>query len=173
MKRCYLRTSEIAEAVGVHPNTVRFFEEWHLLPPIPRSPSGYRLFTEEHLDQMRLTRTAMGGQWPGRNVRRSALKLVTQAAPGDLGGALGQAYRHLALMQAERAQAEAAVELLERWAQGTAADATARRLWISQAAQFLDVTTHMLRHWERNDRSGSPTTRGTATGSTGRPKSAG
>jgi hypothetical protein len=40
MTRRYLRTSDIAEAVGVHPNTVRLYEEWGFLPPIPRGPAG-------------------------------------------------------------------------------------------------------------------------------------
>ena len=146
----YLRTSDIAKAVGVHSNTVRLYEKWGFLPPIPRSPSGYRLFTEEHLDQMRLARTALRGPWPGRNIKQSALVLVRQAASGDPGGALEQAYNHLARVRAERAQAEAAAELLERWAQGAAADATAEPLRIGEAAKLLDVTTDMLRNWERN-----------------------
>jgi len=150
MKRRYLRTSDIAQAVGVHPNTVRLYETWGFLPPIRRSPSGYRLFTQDHLDQMRLARTALHGDWPGRNIRQSALALVKQAASGDLGGALEQAYHHLALVQAERAQAETAAQLLERWAQGAAADATARPLSISQAAKLLGVTSDVLRNWERN-----------------------
>jgi GntR family transcriptional regulator/MocR family aminotransferase len=61
MKPRYMRTSDIAKAVGVHPNTVRLYEEWGFLPPIPRSPSGYRQFTQAHLDQMRLARTALFG----------------------------------------------------------------------------------------------------------------
>lgn len=146
----YLRTSEIARAVGVHPNTVRLYEEWGFLPPIPRSPGGYRLFTRAHLDQMRLARAAFRGPWPGRNIKQSALALVRQAATGDLGGALEQAYNHLALVQAERAHAEAAVQLLERWAQGTAADATIRPLWIGEAATLLGVTRDVLRNWERD-----------------------
>jgi DNA-binding transcriptional MerR regulator len=150
MKSHYLRTSDVAKAVGVHPNTVRLYEEWGFLPPIPRSASGYRRFTEAHLDQMRLARMALHGPWPGRNIKRSALALVKQAASGDLGGALEQAYHHLALVQAERAQAEAAAELLERWARGTAADATAKPLQIGEAAGLLDVTTDILRNWERN-----------------------
>jgi DNA-binding transcriptional MerR regulator len=146
----YLSTSDIARDVGVHPNTVRLYEEWGYLPPVPRSPSGYRLFGREHLEQMRLARLALKGPWPGRTIRRSALDLVRQAASGDLGGALEQAYRHLALVQAERAQAEAAAGLLERWAQGAATDATARSLQIGQAAGRLGVTTDMLRNWEGN-----------------------
>jgi DNA-binding transcriptional MerR regulator len=150
MRRRYLRTSDIAKAIGVHPNTVRLYEEWGFLPPIPRSPSGYRLFTEAHLAQMHLARMALHDPWPGRKIKRSALTLVQQAASGDLGGALEQAYQHLALVQGERARAEAAVELLDRWAHGIAADATTAPLRIGQAAELLDVTTDMLRNWERD-----------------------
>jgi DNA-binding transcriptional MerR regulator len=146
----YLRTSEIATAVGVHPNTVRLYEEWGFLPPIPRSLGGYRLFTAAHLDQMRLARTAFRGPWPGRKIKQSVLALVRQAASGDLGGALERAYHHLALVQAERAQADTAVEMLERWARGTATDATTKSLWIGDAARLLDVTRDVLRNWERD-----------------------
>jgi DNA-binding transcriptional MerR regulator len=138
---------------------VRLYEEWGFLPPIPRSESGYRLFSQAHLDQMRLARTALHGGWPGKNIRRSAIDLVRQAASGDLGGALEQAYHHLALVQAERAQAEAAAGLLERWAGGIAADATVRLLRIGQAAALLGVTIDMLLPfafvggWARNPRS--------------------
>jgi DNA-binding transcriptional MerR regulator len=150
MTKRTLRTSDVARAAGVHPNTVRLYEQWGFLPQIPRSPAGYRLFTQDHVDQMRLARTALRGPWPGRAIKRSALDLVRQAAAGDLGGALEQAYRHLALVQAERAQAEAAVQLLERWAQGAAVDASEERLRIGDAARLLGVTADMLRNWERN-----------------------
>jgi DNA-binding transcriptional MerR regulator len=146
----YLRTSDLAKAVGVHANTVRLYEEWGFLQPVSRSPSGYRRFTEAHLEQMRLARLAMHGPWPGSNIRKSALALVRKSASGDLGGALEQAYHHLALVQAERARAEAAAGLLERWAQGTATDTTAKPLRIGEVAELLDVTADQLRNWERN-----------------------
>jgi DNA-binding transcriptional MerR regulator len=150
MSSPYYSTAQVARAVGVHPNTVRMYEVWGFLPPIPRGPNGYRRYTEFHIDQMRLARTALHGGWPGRNIRASALTLVRRSASGDLGGALEQAYRHLALVQAERAQAEAAANLLERWAQGNAIDTTAKPLRIKDAAQLLGVTIDMLRNWERN-----------------------
>jgi len=99
---------------------------------------------------MRLARLALHGGWPGRNIRQSALALVRQAASGDLGGALEQAHRHLALVQAERAQAEAAANYLERWATGAFADAATVPLRIGEAARLLNVTIDMLRSWERN-----------------------
>ena len=144
------RTSQVARAAGVHPNTVRLYEECGFLPPVPRAPNGYRLFTQDHLDQMCMARLAIHGEWPGRKIKRSAMDIVKRAASGDLGGALEQAYAHLALVQAEQAQAEAAAAFLERWANGAAVDATGDVLHISQTAALLGVSTDILRNWERN-----------------------
>ncbi len=145
-----LSTAKIARAVGCHPNTVRLYERLGLLQPAPRSRSGYRLYTPAHLAQMRLARTALNSPWAGRAIRRSASELVRVAASGDLGGALERAYRHLALVQAELAQAEAAAQLLERWAQGAPTDATARSLRIGETARLLGLSADVLRNWERN-----------------------
>lgn len=145
-----LRTTDIATAVGVHPNTVRMYEQWGFLPPVPRAPNGYRQYTRFHLDQMRLARTALHGGWPGRAIRRSAIQLVKQSATGDVRGALKQARRHLTLVQAERAQAEAAADYLEKWANGELDTERTSPLQIGEAAQLLDVSTDMLRNWERN-----------------------
>ena len=40
------RTSEIAALIGVHPNTVRLYEELELIPKPERLPNGYRVFTD-------------------------------------------------------------------------------------------------------------------------------
>lgn len=148
MKMKYLRTSDIAKAVGVHPNTVRMYEEWRFLPPIPRSKSGYRLFTEEHLNQMRLGHTIL--HWPYPGGKKLVLDLVRQAANGDLGGALEKAYTYLARIKGEIAQAEIAAELLERWASGIVIESTSTALSMTETAELLDVTKEALRNWERN-----------------------
>lgn len=145
-----LRTSDIAKAVGVHPNTVRMYEEWGFLPPIPRGPNGYRLFNALHLEQMRLGRMALHGQWPGKRIRESALYLVRKSASGDLAAALDQAKHHLELVQAERAQAEIAADYLQRWASGQVDKNFAAPLQIGQVADLLEVSVDMLRDWERN-----------------------
>ncbi|MBN2305006.1 MAG: MerR family DNA-binding transcriptional regulator [Anaerolineae bacterium] len=144
----FLRTSDIAQAVGVHPNTVRLYEAWGFLPPVPRSPSGYRLFTPVHLEQMRLARIAL--QWPYPGGKDPVTALVKSAAAGDLGRAMELAYTYLANVRAERAHAEAATEFLERWAGGQATDTPTPPLRIGQAAERLGVTVDMLRGWERN-----------------------
>ncbi len=150
MKRPFLRTTDLSKALGVHPNTVRLYEAWGFIAPVPRSPKGYRLFTEMHLDQLRLARTALREPWPGRRIRQSALALVRRAASGDLDGALALAQAHLALVQAERAQAEAAATFLEQWAQGQLLTPDAPPLQIRDVAYLLTVTPDRLRNWERN-----------------------
>lgn len=146
----HLRTSQLAKAVGVHPNTVRRYVERGFLPPVNRSPSGYRRFTERHLDCLRLTRLVFSNLYPGKAIYQSGMHLIYVTAGGDLGGALELAYRHLALVQSERAQADVAVDLLERWALGAPADATSQSLQIKQAAQLLGISIDILRNWDRN-----------------------
>ncbi len=150
LKPRLFRTIDIAKAIGVHPNTVRMYEVWGFLPPVPRAANGYRLYTEAHLDQMQLARTALHGAWPGRNIRQSALALVRESAVGDLYSALKQARQHLALVQAERDRAEGAAQSLEHWACGATASKNIAALQIKEAAELLDVSTDMLRNWERN-----------------------
>lgn len=150
MTRTYLRTSDIANAVGVHPNTVRLYEQWGLLPVIPRTKSGYRMFSEAHLDQMKLAREAMSFTWMGGEIRRTAYEMVYHGAEGDLGGALELAYQLRVLVQGERAQAEAAADFLESWAEGTTIDKLTKPRRIGEVAALLNVTSDRLRNWERN-----------------------
>jgi DNA-binding transcriptional MerR regulator len=146
----YLRTSDLAKAVGIHPNTVRLYEQWGFLPHARRSPSGYRRFTEFHLDQLRLIRLIFSGGWPGRSIRKMGLAIIERSAAGDLGGALELAHQLVLQVQSERAQAESAAVFLERWASGTPVDATERTLRIGEAANLLNTTIDAIRNWERN-----------------------
>ncbi len=146
----YLHTSDLARAVGIHPNTVRRYVQRGILPPVERSRNGYRRFTPRHLDCLRLACQVYNKQFPGFTIYKSGERIVQVTASGDLGGALELAYRHLVLVQSERAQADAAARLLERWAQGAPLDATTRPLQIGQAARLLGVSIDILRNWDRN-----------------------
>jgi DNA-binding transcriptional MerR regulator len=148
MNKKYLRTIDIARSVGVHPNTVRGYEKFGLLPPIPRNAKGYRLFTEEHLNLMRLGRAILHWPYPGGS--DIVYALVRQAAKGDLGGALEKLYAYLTRVKTEIARAETAVELLEHWAAGIAIDNTAMSLSMTETVELLDITKDALRNWERN-----------------------
>lgn len=48
-----LRVAELAEAVGVRPDTIRYYERAGLLAPPPRTPAGYRHYPVEAIDRLR------------------------------------------------------------------------------------------------------------------------
>jgi DNA-binding transcriptional MerR regulator len=144
------KTTEVAQAAGVHPNTVRMYEQWGFLPPIERLSNGYRVYTLYHLEQMRLARLAMHGGWPGPRIRRSALKLVRSSAAGDVRDAVRLAKNHILLVKAEREQAEAAAAYLEMWVRGKIPVRRAVKLSILPAARAVESTSDAIRNWERN-----------------------
>lgn len=47
---------EVAEAVGLSLRTIRHYEEVGLVPPSGRSAGGFRLYTDEDIDRLRLVK---------------------------------------------------------------------------------------------------------------------
>ncbi len=148
----YLRTSQLAKAAKIHPNTVRLYEQWGLIPPAERNPfNNYRRFTQKHLDQILLVRQVLQFSLLGGNIRTTVYDIIAQGMQDNLGGALELAYKLLSQVQAEHAQAEAAVRYLERWVEGVPPDTTTRPLRIGEVARLLDVSIDQLHNWERNN----------------------
>jgi DNA-binding transcriptional MerR regulator len=145
-----MRTSDIARAAGVHPNTVRVYEEWGFLPPIPRAPNGYRQYSRAHLGQVLLVRRALQITWLGGSLRQIAQKVIFEGAAGDHHAANEAALALQAMIQTEQQRAEAAAALLDQWAQNHAVVPNTPPLRIGEAASHLDVTIDSLRNWERN-----------------------
>jgi DNA-binding transcriptional MerR regulator len=168
----HLKTSDLARAAGVHPNTIRLFEGWGMLPPVDRGANGYRQFTQTHLEQLKLVRLALRCTCLGGSIRQQALKVIHTAAKGDIGDALRQAEILAVSISIERKQAEEAEKFLEAWVSGNSANVhdSQRTLQTSvirksgtdgtsdlseaydrkSAAKILDVSIDMLRDWERN-----------------------
>lgn len=54
----YLTIGQLAKRVEVHVETIRYYERSELLPKPERKPSGYRLYSEEHVARIRFIRRA-------------------------------------------------------------------------------------------------------------------
>jgi DNA-binding transcriptional MerR regulator len=147
----FLRTSDLARAVGLHPNTVRLYADWGLIPPVERSPSGYRLFTQRHLDCLRLARMIYAAPYPGRGFRALGNQIVQYAVVDDWQGALEKAHEHLLAVNAELEHANQAANLLEHWAQHMDADSEGDApLAIGEVSKLLGVSLDIIRNSERN-----------------------
>lgn len=146
-----MRTSDIARKAGVHPNTVRKYEELGYLPKALRAPNGYRQFSQRHLDQIDLVRCFLRCAWLGEPFKQKALEVVLRSAADDFAGAQKSATDMVALVREERSRAERAAELLAEWAiSQAAAGEMPTDLNIREAAAYLNVTAHTLRNWDRN-----------------------
>ena len=150
MAKKFLRTSDLAHAVGIHPNTVRRYEDWGLLPPIARSPSGYRLFTQQHLDCLRLARLIYAAEYPGRELRASGNEVIQCAKNGDWKAALEKAQKYLFSVKIELERANQAANLLEHWAQNEQADSEEAPLAIGEVSRLLGASLDVIRNWERD-----------------------
>ncbi|MFW6265127.1 MAG: MerR family transcriptional regulator [Bacillota bacterium] len=142
-------TKEIADFAGVHPNTVRLYEEWGYISKVKRSKNDYRLFTERHLYEMKLARTALPGPYPidGSIVH----ELVRRFAVRDFKIALKLAQEYSSKVDIEKEEALEAIDLLDKWFEektGSIDRILYRRR--KDAAEYLKITIDTLRTWERN-----------------------
>jgi len=52
------KIGEVASRAGVHKETVRYYEKRELIPKPDRRHSGYRIFTQRHIDQIKFIKRA-------------------------------------------------------------------------------------------------------------------
>jgi DNA-binding transcriptional MerR regulator len=147
----YYKTSEIAEAAGVHPNTVRLYENLGLLQPVQRGNNNYRLYTLAHMEQMRLARIGLKSACVEGNIRKLAISIIKTAAKGTLRLALDEAYDYLTHIKNEQSKAAEALAILQKWMnKKNEPGATDIFLGRGDTSRLLDVSIDSLRNWERN-----------------------
>ncbi|MFA5317760.1 MAG: MerR family transcriptional regulator [Dehalococcoidales bacterium] len=147
----YYKTSEIAKAAGVHPNTVRLYEVLGLLQPVRRGNNNYRLYTLAHMEQMRLARIALKSACVEGNIRKRAISIIKTAAKGNLKLALEETCGYLAHINNEQSKADEALIILQKWMnKKNAPGATDIFLGRGDTSRLLGVSIDALRNWERN-----------------------
>lgn len=142
-------TAEIADLNHIHPNTVRLYEKLGLLTPPERLDNSYRLFTELHLEQVRLIRLALAVEVLQNGLRKQMIGVLKAVAELDWQGAKQQCQAYLEHLASERVNAEESLQLAGAlWA--ALPDESAQQLSRQQMAQALGITVETLRNWERN-----------------------
>lgn len=87
-----LRIGEVARAVGVNVQTVRYYERRGLLPVPRRAPSGYRLYDEQTVRRLRAIKRAQALGFTLRDIkgfmsihsRRGAAREVREMVVGKI-----------------------------------------------------------------------------------------
>lgn len=143
------KTAEVATIIGVHPNTVRLYEKWKLIPNPKRNPNGYRIFTDFHIEQLRLARLAFQVEVLQSGLRKKITKMVKVSATGNFDRALVLAGEYLEQLKRERTNAEEAAVLVREFLSGEAIECfySFKR---KEVSEYLNVSMDSLRNWEMN-----------------------
>lgn len=143
------RTSEIADKIGIHPNTVRLYEDLGLIPRPQRQSNGYRVFTELHVEQFRLARLAFQIEVMQNGLRKKIIHMVKVSAAGDYDTALALTLEYMAQVKTEIANAEEAIESVKQILQGESGGNTCF-LKRKEVSEQLNISMDTLRNWEMN-----------------------
>lgn len=142
-------TSQIAEIVGMHPNTVRMYEEWELIHKPERKANGYRIYTDIHIKQFQLAKKAFQTEVLQAGLRERIINVVKLSAGYRFDEAIMLAEEYIRIAEKEIENAEEAAGLCEiLYHQQPDTDGILYTR--SQAAKELGLTIDTIRNWEMN-----------------------
>jgi DNA-binding transcriptional MerR regulator len=145
--RPYLRTIDLALAGHISVQQVRNYEASGLLPNAQRSPSGYRLYTQQHLAALKTVKNMVRGYgWQRTHAIMQALHR------GDLSAALATIDTRHAELAGKRLQIEQTLVALYILAAPLALlPNTYHPQWfrVGEAAEQVGVRVSALHFWEQ------------------------
>lgn len=133
----------------MHPNTIRRYEEWGLIPVPERAENGYRLFTEYHINVIKIARVAFQIEVLQAGLRRQMVEVIKALAAHSFKEAQVLVDDYISMADQEIKQATEAINIVENSLVGKK-EALHVELTRSEAADFLGITTDALRNWELN-----------------------
>lgn len=113
MEKTY-KTAQIARMIGIHPNTVRLYESLGLISAPIRLPNGYRVFTELHIEQFRLARTAFQVEVLQNGLRKKMIAIIKLSAKLEYKKAIQFTQSYIRQIQTEQENAEEAIRMAEQ-----------------------------------------------------------
>lgn len=141
-----LRPIDLARAAGISTQQVRNYEELGVLPPVPRTTTGYRQFTTLHLSALLTFRAlSFGHGW------RVAIDILIAAHDDDEPRMLELIDASHAAQQAKRESMRATEQALRDLAESDPNHSETRPrsdMRIGDLAGRLGVRTSALRFWE-------------------------
>ncbi|MCH1982620.1 MerR family transcriptional regulator [Ruminococcus sp. OA3] len=143
------KTAEVAHIIGIHPNTVRLYEDLKLIPKPERMENGYRIFTELHIEQLKLVRLAFQIEVLQNGLRRKVVEMVKVSATGDFDAAIEIAQEYLKRLRQEQVNAEEAIKIVTQILSG-AVQESQRVFKRKEVSDYLNISMDALRNWEMN-----------------------
>lgn len=142
-------TSQIAKLIGIHPNTVRMYEDLGLIPKPLRKSNGYRIFSNIHLDHFKLARTALQIEVLQNGLRKRIIEVVKLSAKGQYDNAITLTNVYIDIVDSELTNAFEAAEIANTLLKSSCQEKSTR-LKRKEVSEILGITMDTLRNWEMN-----------------------
>lgn len=149
MEKIYT-TKQIAYAIGIHVNTVRFYEDIGFLTTPYRLLNGYRQYSDLHLAQCRLIRVAMRAEVLQNGLRKQAVKIVKACAELDFDKAFFENEKYREMITTEISSAQAAIRIVEQVLKQAEIVLPRNKYKRTEVIKKLNITLDTIRTWERN-----------------------
>ena len=141
-------TSDVEKIIGIHPNTVRLYEEWGFISKVERKENGYRIFTDLHIDQFKLARNIFKIEIIQNGLRKQAIEIAKTSAKCDFYKAIDITNEYILKIINERKNAEEAIEMVKRLiSKDVDENITMKR---KEVSDYLNISIDTLRNWELN-----------------------
>ncbi|WP_238902353.1 MerR family transcriptional regulator [Clostridium sp. YIM B02506] len=144
------KTSEVAHTIGIHPNTVRLYEKLGLIPKAERKVNGYRVFTDFHIEQIKLARIALEVEVLQKGLRKQAISIIKTSALGKFNEAFYLTEDYIEKIKNEQKNAEEAIEITQKLLSSKVQEIGTKYFTRKEAADYLNVSIDALRNWEMN-----------------------
>ncbi|MCM3342681.1 MerR family transcriptional regulator [Paenibacillus sp. MER TA 81-3] len=144
------KTTEIAHSIGIHPNTVRFYEELGLIPKAERKANGYRIFTDFHVEQLTFVRIALQVEVLQNGLRKQAIDIIKTSSARNFDKAIHLTKRYYQQIKREQRNAEEAIAITEKLLSGENQELSNAILTRKETADLLQISMDALRNWELN-----------------------
>src|SRR5213082_2962682 len=142
-----LRTHDLALTGHISVQQVRNYEANGLIPRAQRSPTGYRLYTQQHLAALKAVKSLVRGYgWPRTSTIMQALHR------GDLSAALAMIDERHAELASKRLQVEQtlfALRTLAAQSDSLQSSHPSQRVRVGEAARQVGVRVSALHFWEQ------------------------
>lgn len=144
------KTAEIAKIIGIHPNTVRLYEQLRLIPKPDRKANGYRIFNDVHVEQFKLARLALRAEVTQNGLRKKAILIIKTSALGEYDAAIKLSEEYSSQISTERSNAEEAINIAKQLLSKQKSELSKICLTRKDTANYMHITMDTLRTWEIN-----------------------
>lgn len=145
------RTSDVAKIIGVHNNTIIAYEKSGYISNVERSQNGYRIYTDNHIEQIKLARLVLKSDIIKVYMIFKVREILKTIARNEFDIALDLSKKFLLQIQVEKTSEFKLIkelkELIRVHIDNNKKNISLKR---SEVSKEIDVSMDVIINWERN-----------------------